>query len=450
MSVYIPDVSIIVCSYNHSRFLERCIRSLNHQIHIDQKSYEIIVVDDGSTDDTDRVLNNYSHIPNLRIIKNEQNVGLPTSLNKAIKGARGRYVVRVDSDDYVARQFLYITMLFLDMNRQYQAVAVDYNIVDNFENSIRKVNCFEEEIACGVMFRTECLFEVGLYDENFKMREGHELRKRFIEKYKMARLEFPLYKYRNHDHNRTKNKSEVEQYDKKLMAEHIKKAKEQVKKYGLSAGNNVNLICEKLYHNPNLVGSYVECGVFQGNTLLTIAEFLQSINQERKIVGFDTFGGFPAVLDYRDRPIFFSELLRQNLITQDHYEKARARTKDFQDEAHLSAEYFAGVGDLFNIAANYKNIELIKGSFQDTLSKYKEEIAILFIDCDLYKSYLECLTHLYDKVVANGIIVFDEYYSHKYPGARWAVEEFFADKSGLFEKYITDDGFERVCFVKEK
>lgn len=450
MSVYIPDISVIVCSYNHSRFLERCIRSLNHQVHIDQKAYEIIVVDDGSTDDTNRILDNFSHIPNLRIIKNEKNVGLPTSLNKAIKSARGRYIVRVDSDDYVSRQFLYITMLFLDANRQYQAVATDYSIVDEFENFIRKVNCFEEEIACGIMFRTECLFEIGLYDENFKMREGHELRKRFVEKYKMARLEFPFYKYRNHQSNRTKNKIEVEQYDKKLILEYITKAKENTKKYGLNAGNNVNLICEKLYTNPSLRGSYVECGVFQGNTLLTIAEFLRSIKQDRKIIGFDTFGGFPAVLDYRDRPMFFTELLRQNLITQEHFEKARERTKNFTDESHLSTEYFMDVGSLFNLAADYKNIELVKGSFQDTLPKYKEDIALLFIDCDLYKSYLECLNNLYDQIVIGGIVVFDEYYSHKYPGARWAVEEFFADKHGHFEKQTTEDGFERVCFIKEK
>jgi glycosyltransferase involved in cell wall biosynthesis len=213
---YLPDISVIVCSYNHGMWLERCIRSLTHQIHIAPETYEIIIVDDGSMDDTDKVLDNITGIPNIRIIKNDTNIGLPASLNKAIQQARGRYIVRVDSDDYVTRQFLYLTQMFLDMNRQYQAVAVDYVVVDRFEQYIRKVNCFEEEIACGVMFRKECLFEIGLYDETFKMREGHDLRRRFLEKFKMARLEFPLYKYREHDTNRTKNKEELDQYDKKL------------------------------------------------------------------------------------------------------------------------------------------------------------------------------------------------------------------------------------------
>lgn len=212
----IPDISVIVCAYNHGKWVERCIRSLNHQQYIEKSDFEIVVVDDGSKDMTEQVLNNLKDIPNLRIIKNNSNIGLPQSLNNAIKGALGRYIVRVDSDDYVMRLFLFLTKLFLDMNREYQAVAVDYVLVDEFEKLIRKVNCFDEEIACGIMFRKECLFDIGLYDESFSMREGHELKKRFVEKFNMARLEFPLYKYRKHGNNRTNNKDELVKYDMKL------------------------------------------------------------------------------------------------------------------------------------------------------------------------------------------------------------------------------------------
>lgn len=217
MKYQLPDISIIVCAYNHGKWLERCIRSLNHQQNIQPEEFEIIIVDDASTDETKDVLGNLEVVPNLRIIKNDKNIGLPKSLNKAIKTALGRYVVRVDSDDYVMRQFLFLSRLFLDMNRKYQAVAVDYVLVDEFENIIRKVNCFDEEIACGVMFRKECLFDIGLYNESFCMREGHELKKRFVEKFKLARLEFPLYKYRQHSKNRTNNADELSKYDNRLM-----------------------------------------------------------------------------------------------------------------------------------------------------------------------------------------------------------------------------------------
>jgi glycosyltransferase involved in cell wall biosynthesis len=211
-----PDISVIVCTYNHGKWLERCVRSLTHQQHISEDQFEIVVVDDASTDMTEEVLGNLERVPNLRIINNEANMGLPRSLNKAIRAALGRYIIRVDSDDYAMRLLLYLTRLFLDMNRDYQAVAVDYVLVDEFERPIRRANCFNEEIACGIMFRKECLFDVGLYDESFRMREGHDLRRRFLDKFKMARLEFPLYKYRRHSNNRTNNKDELSKYDDKL------------------------------------------------------------------------------------------------------------------------------------------------------------------------------------------------------------------------------------------
>lgn len=210
-----PDISVIVCSYNHGKWIERCLRSLLHQKFIKQEEYEIILIDDKSTDFTKKVLKNFKN-DNLRFFANKKNLGLPSSINKAIKLSLGRYVVRVDSDDYVARNFLYLTKLFLNINREYQAVAVDYYKVDNNEVFLSKNNCMKEQIACGIMFRKECLFDIGLYDSKFKMREGHELRKRFEKKHSIGHLNLPLYKYRSHENNRTKNLKNVKYYEVKL------------------------------------------------------------------------------------------------------------------------------------------------------------------------------------------------------------------------------------------
>lgn len=214
----LPEISVIVCSHNHEKWVERCVRSLVHQEDIRQEDYEIIVVNDGSTDLTDAVLGNIAFLPHLRLIRNDTNLGLPQSLNKAIRSALGRYIVRVDSDDYVGRRFLSLMRLFLNMNRHYQAVAVDYVKVDEFENPLERVDCFSHQIACGIMFRKECLFDIGLYDESFAMREGHELRRRFEKKFKIARLELPLYKYRHHQNNRTLNSQELDTFDNRLAA----------------------------------------------------------------------------------------------------------------------------------------------------------------------------------------------------------------------------------------
>lgn len=214
----LPEISVIVCCFNHAKWIERCIRSLNHQQHMEGIGFEVVVLDDGSSDESVDVVQNLDVIPNLRIIEQDENKGLPASLNHAIKKSRGRYVVRVDSDDYLTRDCLYIMYRYLQANRNYQAVAVDYIRVDELDNHIERVNSSEEPIACGIMFRKECLFEIGLYDEEFKMREGHDLRKRFEERYAIGHLEFPFYRYRDHASNRTKNRDEVARYDARLTS----------------------------------------------------------------------------------------------------------------------------------------------------------------------------------------------------------------------------------------
>ena len=142
----LPDISVLVCTYNHATWIERCIRSLLNQNYINSKDFEIILIDDASKDESLQILKNFNDIINLKIIRNKKNLGLPKSLNKAIKNARGRYLVRVDSDDYVSRNFLFLSKLFLDMNREYQAVATDYIKVDHFEKIISKENSLKKPI----------------------------------------------------------------------------------------------------------------------------------------------------------------------------------------------------------------------------------------------------------------------------------------------------------------
>jgi hypothetical protein len=83
------------------------------------------------------------------------------------------------------------------------AVACDYLTVDEREEHLEHVNCKERPIGCGVMFRKERLIELGLYDESFLMAEDLDLRLRFEQKWKMHRVELPLYRYRLHGENMT-------------------------------------------------------------------------------------------------------------------------------------------------------------------------------------------------------------------------------------------------------
>lgn len=212
----LPDVSVIVTCYNYGRYLERCLRSLFNQNYTNTYSYEVIVIDDGSDDNTPLICSKFSEkFDNLIVIRNAKNIGLQLSCNLGIGIANGRYIVRVDADDYVSRHFLFFLKYAMDKNRKYQAFSCDYMEVDIFENIIRQCSFTEEQLACAIMYRKEFLIDIGMYDADYKYREGHEMNKRFLEKYKIGNLPIPLYFVRKHELNRSKDE-EIKVYDQKL------------------------------------------------------------------------------------------------------------------------------------------------------------------------------------------------------------------------------------------
>jgi len=70
------------------------------------------------------------------------------------------------------------------------------------------------------MFKKSSLESVGLYDEKFLVHEDKDLRIRFEKKYKIGRVELPMYRYRQHDNNITKNSKRIKEFDKKLIDKH--------------------------------------------------------------------------------------------------------------------------------------------------------------------------------------------------------------------------------------
>ncbi len=213
------QVSVIITCHNYARYLSRAIRSAINQ-SLDKKDYEIIVVDDGSTDETRKVMKTYSGKIKPLILK--ENVGLAAARNEGIKSALGRFVVNLDADDYMDENLLHIEMTFLNFNPAWDAVSCDYFLVDEDEKHIGRISGAEKPIACGVMFRTDLLFEVGLYDENFKLREEEDLRLRFEKNHFIRNIELPLYRYRKHDNNMTNNKKKMDEYKKALKKKHKK------------------------------------------------------------------------------------------------------------------------------------------------------------------------------------------------------------------------------------
>ena len=139
---------------------------------------------------------------------------------KGILASKGRFVIRVDSDDYVNREFLNIPYHFLTSNVDFDAVSCDYYVVNDKEKIIRRENSNKKPIGCGIMFRMEHLLELGLYDKKFLVHEDKEFRYRFLKKYKIFRIPLPLYRYRKHNKNITNNKLKMKKHLKLLKIKH--------------------------------------------------------------------------------------------------------------------------------------------------------------------------------------------------------------------------------------
>jgi len=159
---------------------------------------------------------------------------------------------------------------------------------------------------------------------------------------------------------------------------------------------------------PDTPGDIVECGVGTGSSLLTLAALAKEEGRGRTVWGFDSFEGFPepAPEDASERGVRKGEWGFATL----------SRMQSRIDEAKA------------------ERVKLVKGFFETTTPHFKQPIALLHIDADLYESYKTVLANLFDNVVPGGVVAFDEYGSKKWPGATKAVDEFLTGKKYELKK----------------
>jgi len=159
----------------------------------------------------------------------------------------------------------------------------------------------------------------------------------------------------------------------------------------------------------DLPGDIFELGVYKGASLVRFASFRDLLENQhsRKIVGFDAFGEFPTEQVQLEADKHFIE----------RFEQAGG---DGLSEDEINA-IMAHKG--------YHNVDLVKGNVFDTLDTYltkhpASRIALLHLDMDVKEPTAYALDKLYDKVVPNGLIIFDDY--HSVAGATEAADEFLA------------------------
>ena len=150
-----PKVTVFMTVYNGEKFLDECIKSILNQTLQD---FEFIIVNDGSTDGSQGILNKYAGKDSrIKIIQNRQNFGVPKSLNKAIRAAKGEYLARMDADDIALPQRLEKQVDFLEKHREFFLIGCGAVYLDEkgFETKVEIPICNENKLIKNIAVRNQ-------------------------------------------------------------------------------------------------------------------------------------------------------------------------------------------------------------------------------------------------------------------------------------------------------
>lgn len=197
-----PSLSVLFCVYNGERYLNEAVQSVLAQTFSD---FEMIIVDDGSTDATPEILESFCD-SRIVLLRNKTNCGLVVSLNIAIAYSSGKYLVRMDADDLSFSDRFQQQWDYMELNPDVGVLGCWMEQIHekNGDNHILKVPSehylirwkmlFETSVFhATVMMRRDVVVCEGGYDERFRHIEDTELWSRLILKTRFANLEKVLY-----------------------------------------------------------------------------------------------------------------------------------------------------------------------------------------------------------------------------------------------------------------
>lgn len=206
-----PTISVIIHTYNNEKFIGETIESVLSQTY---KDYEIIIVDDGSTDNTRAAL-----LPYMDKIRYhyKENGGIASAKNAGIKLSKAKFIAFFDHDDLWVPDKLKMQMEYFKKNPQ---AGLVYSKYITFKNG-KKLRTRPKKGYSGwifakllsksiiqtstVMVKKECLDAIGPFDESFALADEYDLFLRIARKFQCGFIDKELTKYRVHDSNASRN-----------------------------------------------------------------------------------------------------------------------------------------------------------------------------------------------------------------------------------------------------
>ena len=223
-----PTISVIIPVFNTTKFLKKCVDSVINQTY---KNLEIILVDDGSTDGSEKICDDYSKIDNRVIVVHKQNGGLSSARNTGLEKASGEFVAFADSDDYLQENMI---EKLVDTEEQTQADIVICGFVmeneagENYASTpALKNETYTKREALELLNQPRQdrytvawnkLYKASLF-EDIKYPEGkiHEdqwtIHKLFFKASKVSAIEDVLYHYVVHEGSIMQAKNPIKHFD---------------------------------------------------------------------------------------------------------------------------------------------------------------------------------------------------------------------------------------------
>jgi len=203
-----PLISVVIPCYNAEQFVKQAIDSIINQTYT---NLEIILIDDGSTDSTLKILNECSlNDSRISVYRNPENRKLIYTLSKGIELAAGEYIARMDADDTCTADRIQTQLNYLLDHPEVDACSTGYNVI-NFKGKIlttkfpkainsatlKFISMFSTPINHGALLAKSNVMKENKYDKKYLHSEDYELFSRLLlNGYKMTNLNKSLYNYR--------------------------------------------------------------------------------------------------------------------------------------------------------------------------------------------------------------------------------------------------------------
>lgn len=208
-----PVITCLMSVYNGQTYLREAMDSILDQTYA---NFEFLIINDGSTDDSVKIIESYDD-PRIRLIHNEENIGLTKSLNKGIDLARGEYIARMDADD-VSLEERFERQLRLHKNYKEDYFSFATNEIDVIKNldkldSLQKNDYLRLRLLFGnFIIHSSAFFRKTKlrYDESFFQAQDYMLWIDFVNSYKFYCHIEKLVELRIHE-NSVSSKSRTEQ-----------------------------------------------------------------------------------------------------------------------------------------------------------------------------------------------------------------------------------------------